>query len=88
MLFLIDPRKCFGHKSDSFKVARYQKALIDGANFPPIEVLKIKDKFLILDGVHRTQAHLLNGEPEILAFVYEEDDCPKRFLIGRKITLI
>ena len=84
MLHFIDPKNCFGHKSNPKKVQKYYEALINGESFPPIEVVKIEDRYIILDGVHRTQAHLLLNEP-VLAFIYEADDCPKLFLAGSKI---
>lgn len=86
MLLFIDPKSCFGHKANPNKVKKYYEELMNGSNFPPIEVVKVEDRYIILDGVHRTQAHLLLNEP-VLAFVYDLDDCPKLFLAGAKIGL-
>ena len=48
----------------------YAKAMKAGANFPPIEVAKIRGKFHLLDGRHRIESFKMNGEEYISAVIY------------------
>ena len=42
---------------DPFTVERYRDAILQGDKFPPIVVSEIKDKWVVLDGVHRLRAY-------------------------------
>lgn len=83
MLRFIKASECIHHKTNKEKVARYKLALEKGATFPPIEVMEKEGLFYVLDGSHRVEAH---EGGEILAFVFNENDCPKKHLIGRRLS--
>lgn len=83
MLRLIDPTLCVYHKTDSLKVSKYEKSVEEGVIFPPIEALEFEGRFYVVDGAHRTQAHK-NQKVLVLAFIYEGEDFPKRFLLGQR----
>lgn len=80
MIILIPVLDCVTHKTNPLKVIAYKKALEKGAIFPPIEVVEFKGKYYVLDGAHRVAAH----DCEVLAFVYQVEDCPKLHLLGSR----
>lgn len=51
--------------------ARYFNALKSGAKFPPISVAKKDNRFILVDGAHRLQAHKQCGRTHIQAQVAE-----------------
>ncbi len=81
MLRLIPTELCVHHAVNQKKVEKYKKAINNGDIFPPIEVVEHKGKYYVLDGAHRTSAH---ADGEVLAFVYDYDDCPKLYLLGSR----
>ena len=83
MLRLIDPSLCVHHKTSFLKVQKYELGVERGDLFPPIEVLEFEGKYYVADGAHRTEAHK-NKQALILAFVYDQEDFPKRFLLGSR----
>lgn len=86
-LFLIDPNFCITHKTNPLKINQYHQLLINGANFPPIEVLQIGQYFVVRDGNHRTLAHLQAGEL-IWANVYQIWEYESHlWLLGNRIAL-
>ncbi len=84
-LILIDPSLCVTHKTNHEKVQKYYESLIKGANFPPIEVLKKDNKYIVKDGNHRTMAHLKANEM-VWAYVFDEKDFEESvWLLGKRL---
>lgn len=83
-LCLIDPINCITHPTKSEKVTKYLKALENDANFPPIEVVEYKGKYVVRDGNHRTMAHLAAGEL-IWAYVFTYEEYPNKWLLGARL---
>lgn len=82
----LDSEKCIHHSVDQNKVNKYKDRIESGDVFPPIEVVEKNGQYFVLDGAHRAQAHQDLGQP-ILAMVYDWEDCAKRFLIGRRVSM-
>jgi nucleotide-binding universal stress UspA family protein len=58
-------------KHDDERLERIRVALERGHILPPIEVYRLGAGLYVLDGHHRVAAALLNGQPEIDAYVVE-----------------
>ena len=56
---------------DSLAVQRYRRALIEGRAVPPVIVAQVANTRIMLDGRHRTRAHLDLGRSEITAVLFE-----------------
>lgn len=84
-LCLIDPKLCVTHRTCPVKVNKYHQALVNGAIFPPIEVMIKDGQYLVKDGNHRSMAHLKANEL-VWAYVMDEEDFEEsRWLLGRRL---
>ena len=50
-------------------IDEYKEALLEGATFPPIDVFRVGEKFLLADGYYRVEAHRRAGLLTISAIV-------------------
>lgn len=60
-------------KVDSGTVSRYAQAMRSGAEFPPVQVHRVKGVLYLVDGWHRVAAAEMNGDSWIEAAVTDSD---------------
>lgn len=68
---LRDPRFQVRKKLDRGTIERYAKVYASGNPMPPVEVAKLKDSLLLLEGWHRLAALERNGCKEVDVIVHE-----------------
>jgi hypothetical protein len=69
----LDPKYQARSRMNPSVVKEYEENLISGVALPPIKVVKTSDKFIVVDGFHRVDAHVNVGRDRVAAEVIDGD---------------
>ena len=79
----IDKRLYPRMQEDWMTTLEYSDALKSGAEFPPIEVALLNNRFVLIDGLHRIRAYKQNKKTHITCNVYK--DLEEREIYARAV---